>query len=421
MAGKPLGGRAGRPIIAPAAGRRFPALYHRNFRRYVAGQSVSLVGFWMQTVAQGWLVYKVSGSEFWLGAVAFAGYLPVLCLSPVAGAVVDRVDKYRLILGTQAAAMALAFTLAAVSWMGLATVPLVALLAASLGVVGAFDLPARQAFLVDLVGPEDLPSAIALNATIFNTARVIGPAVAGLLVGSVGETPCFTVNGVSYLAALWALAGMRLPPRGERTTRPLDGSLRSGVEYVRRRPAMRALLVALGLVSAFSLQANVLMPALAARTFGSDAQGYGLLLTAYGMGAVLSALLLARRRRTPAEQRRALLAGLLVFGVGLLGVAASPSFEAALAAQVVAGLGMVRFTAITNASVQLLVDDDYRGRVMGLHTLMFAGVAPIGSLALGTLATPWGPRPALVVSALVALGVGGWLRAALRPAERTAG
>ncbi|HWP65435.1 MAG TPA: MFS transporter [Candidatus Limnocylindria bacterium] len=406
---------------AGGAGRRFPALHHRNFRRYVAGQSVSLIGFWMQGVAQAWLVYSVSGSEFWLGAVAFVQYLPMLCLSPVAGAMIDRVDKYRLILGTQTVAMLLAFVLGAASWSGYATVPVVAVLAALIGTVGAFDLPARQSFLVDMVGAEDLPSAIALNATIFNSARVVGPAAAGMLIGVVGETPCFFVNGVSYLAALWAFLGMRLPPRTSRTPPRGDRSLRSGLDYVRGQPATRSLLLALGLVSVFSLQANVLMPALAQRAFAADALGYGLLLTAYGGGAVLSALLLARRHRTTAEQHRQLVAGLVVFGIGLLGVAASRSFGMAIACQLIAGLGMVRFTATTNASVQLLVDDRYRGRVMGLHTVMFAGVAPIGSLLLGTLATPYGPRPALIVSGVVPLVVAWWLRATLRPAPAARG
>ena len=403
-----------------SAGRRFPALHHRNFRRYVAGQSVSLVGFWMQSVAQGWLVYSISGSEFWLGAVAFFAYLPVLCLSPVAGSVIDRVDKYRLILVTQTSAMVLAFVLGTLSWSGHATVPVVAMVAAMIGTVGAFDLPARQAFLVDMVGAEDLPSAIALNATIFNTARVIGPAVAGMMVGTTGETPCFFVNGVSYLAALWAFWGMTLPPATSRVPPRGDRSLRSGLEYVRRQPVTRSLLVALGIVSAFSLQANVLMPALAKRSFAASAMGYGLLLTAYGAGAVMSALLWARKHRTAVEQRRTLLAGLVVFGIGLLGVAASGSFWMALVCQLVAGLGMVRFTATTNASVQLLADDRYRGRVMGLHTVMFAGVAPIGSLLLGTLATPYGPRPALVVSGVVPLLVAWWLHATLRPVDAEA-
>lgn len=403
------------PLDGPGA--RFPALRHRNFRRYVAGQCVSLSGFWMQVVAQGWLVYRLSHSEFWLGAVSFAAYLPVLCFSPFAGAVIDRVDKYRLILTTQACAMLLALVLAGLAWMDLATVPVVAALAALMGTVGAFDLPARQSFLVDLVGSKDLPSAIALNATTFNTARVIGPAIAGALVGSLGEAPCFLANSLSYGAAIWAFWGMQLVPGSARGAGAGDRSLRSGLAYVRRQPTTRALLAGLGLVSAFSLQANVLMPALAKRSFGVDAAGFGLLLTAYGAGAVLSALALARRRHTLVEQRRVLLAGLVVFGCGLLGVAVSPTYEAALVCQLAAGLGMVRFTATTNASVQLLADDDYRGRVMGLHTVMFAGMAPLGSLVLGALATPYGPQPVLVLSGLVPLVVAAWLWLRLEPAS----
>jgi predicted MFS family arabinose efflux permease len=183
---------------------------------------------------------------------------------------------------------------------------------------------------------------------------------------------------------------------------------------VRGQPTIRALLIGLGFVSALALQANVLMPALAKRAFDADAAGYGLLLTAYGAGAVLSALFLARRHRGLAEQRRVLLVGLVVFACGLLGVAVSPSFEVAVACQLVAGLGMVRFTATTNASIQSLVDDAYRGRVMGLHTLMFAGVAPLGSLVLGMLATPWGPQPAILLSGVVPLAVAAWLRLRLR-------
>jgi MFS family permease len=402
-------------------GGRFPALRHRNFRRYIVGQGVSLIGFWMQSVAVGWLVYRLSGSEFQLGLVSFIAYLPVLCLSPIAGAMADRVDKYRLILVTQTTLMFLALVLGTLSALHLATVPVVAVAAACMGMAGAFDLPARQSFLVDLVGPEDLPSAIALNATIFNAARVVGPAVAGMMVGQVGEAPCFFVNGLSYLAALWALLGMRqLPVRPHGAVRT-DRSLRSGIAYVRRQPMTRALLIALGFVSALSLQANVLMPALAKRSFGADAEGYGLLLTAYGAGAVLSAMVLARRRHSLAEQRHVMLVGLVVFGLGLLGVAFSPTFEMAVLCQLAAGLGMVRFTATTNASVQMVVDDAYRGRVMGLHTLMFAGVAPLGSLILGALATPYGPQPALVVSAAVPLLAALWLRGVLTPAAAAEG
>jgi MFS family permease len=345
------------------------------------------------------------------------GYLPILLLAPVAGLVADRVDKLRLIIVTQTVAMVLACAVGTLVWSGHATVPLVAVAAMLLGTVGAFDLPARQSFLVELVGTKDLPGAIAFNASVFNTARVVGPALAGVLVGVVGEAPCFFLNGLSYVAALWALLGMRFT--GRVTVYPSrEGrrSVRSGLAYLRGQPAQRALLVALGLVSAFSLQANVLMPSLAQRVFERGAGGYGVLLTAFGLGAVLSALSLATGR-VGSSRRRTLTGGLIGFGVGLLGVASSPRFDVACVCQLVAGLGMIRFTATTNVWIQSLVDDAYRGRVMGLHTLMFAGVAPVGSLLLGAIAERMGPQVALVLSGTVPLLVCVWVTRRLRDVD----
>jgi MFS family permease len=377
---------------------RFPALRHRNFRRYVIGQGISLSGFWMHSVAQAWLVYRLSGSELALGGVAFVATLPVLLFSPLAGVAADRMSRYRLIMTTQLGAMLVAFGLGTLTALHLATVPLVVVFAFVQGTIGAFDLPIRQAFVIDMVGREDVSSAVAMNATIFNAARVVGPAVAGLLVGTLGEAPCFFLNGASYLALVWALLGMELPRQATVAPGGPASGLRAGLAYVRSRPALAALLMALGVVSALAFQANVLMPALAHRTFGRDAQGYGLLLTAYGLGAVVSAIHLASRRHTLRQHRRNIVFGLGVLGGGLLGVAWSPSFGSALACQVVAGLGLIRFTATTNTVLQTLSDDAFRGRVMGLHTVMFLGTAPLGSLVLGALAEPLGPQWALVVS-----------------------
>ncbi len=369
----------------------------------------------MQSVAQGWLVYRLSGSELVLGAVAFVAYLPILCFAPLAGVVADRLPKRQLILVTQTLAMLLAFTLGTLSALDMVTVPIVAVIACLLGTVGAFDLPIRQSFLVEMVGPDDLPSAIALNASIFNTARVVGPALAGTLAGTIGEAPCFLLNGLSYLGVIWAL--LHIHPHRAPVAARSERDLRAGLRYVRGQPVQAALLVALGLVSGLSLQANVLMPSLAERTFAMGATGYGLLLTFYGIGAVLSALRLASRRWSPRQHRRNLLGGLAVFGAGLLGVAASPTFETALACQVVAGLGMIRFTATTNTLIQLLVDDRYRGRVMGLHTVMFMGTAPLGSLVLGSIAQPLGARAALILSGGVPLAVAAVLGWRLRRAS----
>jgi MFS family permease len=351
----------------------------------------------MQSVAQSWLVYRISGSEMALGVVASCAYVPVLLFAPAAGVIVDHVRKRELILATQSISMLLAFGLGALAWTGHVSVPIIAAFAVCLGAVGAFDLPARQAFLVEMVGADDLPSAIALNASIFNVARVVGPAIAGSLVGVIGEGPCFILNGASYLAVLWALAGV------PKSRKPLAGRRRGdmlgpGLRYVRARPELAALLLALGVVSGMALQANVIMPAFAERVFGVGATGYGMLLTAYGIGAVLAALRLASRHWTRLQHRRHLLGGLVVCAVGLAAVAASPTFAAALALQAVAGLGMLHYTATTNTVIQLLVDDAFRGRVMGLHTVMFMGTSPLGSLLLGGIAQAAGPRAAIAVA-----------------------
>jgi predicted MFS family arabinose efflux permease len=390
---------------------RFPALKHRNFRRYALGQVISLAGFWMQSVAQGWLVYRLSGSELVLGTVAFVGYLPVFLFSPVAGVVADRMDKRTLILITQTLMMLLAAAQGLVVVTDLVTVPIVAGMAFCMGVLGAFDLPTRQSFIVELVGSDDLPAAIAFNASVFNTARVVGPAVAGVVVATAGEGPCFFLNAASYVAAIWAIAGMRFdgPRRVVAAAAGRGAGLRSGFGYIRRRPALAMLLGTLGVVSALSLQSNVIMPSLAHRVFGRDAQGFGGLLTAYGIGAVVTALRLASRQYTEAEYRRNLLLGLGGMAAGLLVVAASPRYEIALCGQILAGFGMLRYTATTNALVQLIVDDAYRGRVMGVHTVMFVGAAPFGALVLGAVASALGPQTALLVSGGGALAGAMWL------------
>lgn len=397
---------AGSPGVIAA---RFPALRHRNFRRYVLGQGVSLIGFWTQSVAQSWLVYRLSGSAVALGAVSAASYFPVLLVAPLAGVLADRMDKRRLVMVTQSTAMVLAFTLGVLVTLDRVTVAGVAVFAFLLGVVGAVDLPTRQAFIVEMVGPEDLSGAIALNASVFNSARVIGPAIAGALVALVGEGPCCMINGVSYGALLWALAGMRLPAAVAHGGRTIHGGLRSGLRYVRHHPTARALLLALGVVSALSLQVNVLFPVLARQVFAADARGYGLLLTAFGAGAVVSALALAWGRADVAQARWRLVGGLAGFGVGFLGLALTNCFAVALVCNLIAGLGMVRYTATTNALLQLRVDDEFRGRVMGLHTVMFMGTSPVGSLLLGAMAEHWGPAAAVTTAGCAPLLTAVWL------------
>lgn len=403
----------GRMLPAPAAA--FPALRHRNFRLFMLGQGISLIGYWMQSVAQGWLVYRLSGRPLDLSKVALAGYLPILCLAPLAGVAADRLPRRRVLLVTQSLLGLLALGLAVLVWTGRVTVPLVVLFAGGVGLVSALDVPTRQSFLVEMTNTEDLPNAIALNSSIFNGARVVGPAIAGVLVAAVGEAPCFFLNAVSYVAVVVALALMRLPlapSRPERAT--LDAGFLPGLRYVWRTPVLRNLLLLLGVVCGLGVQYNMLMPVFAKTVLGAGADGYGLLLTAGGIGSVASSLQLASRRYSRLQHRRNLLLGLTVFALAVLALAQSRGFALALVCQTLAGWGMVRYLATTNTLLQLFVDESYRGRMMGLHTVMFLGTQPLGSLVLGTLAQRFGAPRAAFFSGCVSLVAAAWLALRLR-------
>jgi MFS family permease len=388
----PHGGSCYKRTMLPAD---FPALRHRTFRLFVVGQGVSLIGFWMQSVAQGWLVYRLSGSALALGVVAFAGYLPILCLAPLAGVIADRLRRHRVLLVTQTLLMLIALTLAVLVATGAVTVGMVMVAAFATGLVSALDVPTRQSFFVEMVGPADLPSAIALNSSIFNGARVIGPAIAGSLVHAVGEAPCFFLNPATRVHSN-------------------STDFRSGLLYVWGTPSLRNLLLLLGVVSSLGLQYNVLMPVFAQRVFGAGARGYGLLLTAGGVGALCSALRLASGRPSRAQHRRNLLLGLGTFAGAVLGLGLCRRLEAALVLQGLAGYGMIRYTATTNTLLQVLVDDRYRGRVMGFHTVMFLGTVPAGSLLLGALAQRFGAPTAALVAGSVSLAAAAWLALRLR-------
>jgi predicted MFS family arabinose efflux permease len=291
--------------------------------------------------------------------------------------------------------------------------------AAGVGTVSALDVPTRQSFLVEMAGAEDLPNAIALNSSIFNGARVVGPAIAGSLVAAVGEAPCFFLNAVSYLAVLVALLSMRLPktaPAG--IASPVRGDFLSGLRYVWRTPVLRNLLLLLGVVCGLGVRYDMLMPLFAKSVFAAGPETYGLLLTAGGTGSIVAALQLATRRYTRLQHRQNLLLGLTTFALAVLGLAASPRLEVALCCQLLAGYGMVRYLATTNTLLQLYVDERYRGRMMGLHTVMFLGTQPVGSLLLAALAERFGAPGAATVSGLVSLAAAGWLAFRLRRLSR---
>ncbi len=368
---------------------RYPllrAFAYRNFQLFFAGQLVSLIGTWMQSVAQSWLVYRLTGSALLLGTVSFAAQIPVLLLAPAGGSLADVFSRHRIIITTQTAAMVLALVLAALTLSGHVQLWHVFALATSLGVVNAFDIPARQAFLVQLVGRKDLMNAIALNSSMFNGARIIGPALAGILVAAVGEGWCFFLNALSYVAVLVSLLLMRpLPqsaPHGGGT--PLSRIV-EGFTFVCRTPPIRALLLLLGLVSLAGMPYAVLMPIFADQILHSGSRGLGLLMGASGLGALLGALALASRQQVRGLGRW-VTGGAAGFGLSLIFFAMSRHFWLSAAVLVLVGFAMIVETAASNTLIQAMVPDELRGRVMAVYSMMFMGMAPFGALLSGILA-----------------------------------
>jgi MFS family permease len=393
----------GRKLNWQAAGR---ALRHRNFQLFFGGQLISLIGTWMQTVAQSWLVYKLTGSGLLLGSVGFASQIPVFLVAPIGGITADRSNRQRVVIATQTASMILAFILAALTLTKRVTVSEIFVLAASLGVVNAFDIPGRQSFLVDMVGREDLMNAIALNSSMFNAARVIGPAVAGVLVARLGEGWCFFVNGISYIAVIVGLLLMNVnsPPRTTGAS-PLD-SIKEGFRFVNDTAPIRALLMLLGIVSATGMPYVVLMPIFADRILHSGGQELalligshdlgavrlGILMGAAGVGALLGALTLALRTGTKGLTRWVTVccAG---FGVSLMLFSFSKSFWLSVVLLLPVGYFVMLQMASSNTLIQVMVPDELRGRVMSVYSMMFMGLAPLGSLMGGALSdrvgAPW--------------------------------
>jgi MFS family permease len=396
---KPPGGQG-------RAGTLFRALRHRNFQLFFSGQIISLVGTWMQTVAEAWLVYRLTGSSALLGLLGFVSQIPIFLLSPLAGLVADRWPRQRTVIATQATSMLLAFTLAALTLTGRIRVWEIICLATLLGTVNAFDIPTRQSFLIEMVGREDLLNAIALNSSMFNGARVAGPAIAGLLVALVGEGWCFLLNGVSYLAVIAGLFMMRIgtPLVMHDGAGPFE-KLRQGLRFARETLPIRSLLLLLGLVSFMALPFTVLMPIFADKIFGGGASAYGTLMGAVGVGAMFGALAIAMR-----QQLRGL-GNVVAFsatglGISLILFSASRWYWASWFVLVLTGFTMMMQFTATNTLIQAMVPDQLRGRVMSLYAMMFLGMMPIGSLFAGAIAEHIG-APITVAIGGVASVVGG--------------
>jgi MFS family permease len=374
---------------------------------------ISLVGTWMQTVALSWLVYRRTGSTLLLGTVGFASQIPVFLVAPLGGVLADRANRHRVVIATQTTAMLLAFVLAVLTLTHRVQVWQIMVLAASLGVVTAFDIPARQAFLMDMVGREDLMNAIALNSSMFNGARIIGPAIAGILVARVGEGWCFFLNGVSYIAVIAGLLLMKIdcPPRSQSDS-PLEDIL-EGFQWVSRTGPIRSLLLLLGLVSLVGMPYTVLMPIFAARILHGGASGLavflkaqdpgavrlGVLMGATGVGALLGALTLALRSGVRGLGRLvALTCG--GFGVSLIAFSLSRSFWLSAALLIPVGFCIMLEMASSNTLIQTMVPDALRGRVMSVYSMMFMGMAPFGALLGGALADKLGAPVTVAVGAV---------------------
>jgi len=369
------------------------ALHHRNFQLFFAGQLISLIGTWMQTVAQAWLVYRMTGSALLLGAVGFASQIPVFIMAPVGGIVADRNNRQRVVIGTQTASMILAFILAFLTLSGRVQVWQIMLLAAGLGVVNAFDIPARQAFLIDMVGREDLLNAIALNSSMFNGARIIGPAVAGILVASIGEGWCFFANAVSYIAVIVGLLLMRIRRPADLASEgtPLE-NIREGFTFARNAAPIRAILLLLGLVSFVGMPYAVLMPVFADQILHGGARGLGVLMGATGVGALLGAASLAARVGVKGLSKLIAICA-AGFGASLILFASSKIFWLSTVLLVPVGFTMMVQMASSNTLIQAMTPDRLRGRIMSVYSMMFLGLAPFGALCAGALAhrvgAPW--------------------------------
>ncbi|MBA2721254.1 MAG: MFS transporter [Chloroflexi bacterium] len=390
------------------------AFRHRNYRLFFAGQAISLVGTWMQQVAQGWLVLQLTHDPLWLGLVAVAQFGPVILFGLFGGVIADQLPKRQTLMATQTAAMLLAFILFGLTATGIVQVWHVMILGALLGIANAVDMPVRQAFAVEMVGRDDMANAVGLNAALFNASRILGPAAAGLLIGAFDISIAFLINGLSFLAVLASYFAMR-----DREMRPVAASprptswaevlanLAEGARYVRQTPRALLSVVIVGLAATFGMNFQVLVPPLADTVLNVGASGFGFLMAASGVGSTVAALWVAFKRR-PGPRPIAL--GAIALGLGLTVLSLSTSFPLSLAAMTISGAGAIAMAVSANATIQLAVPDQLRGRVMSVYTTAFAGSVPAGGLLMGAIASAWSVQLALLIGALVttAIGVGGW-------------
>ena len=406
-----------RPTLAAVVEfRGWRALRHRNYRLFFSGQLVSLIGTWMQSVAQGWLVLQITGDPIYLGIVAAFQFGPVLLFGLFGGLVADGLPKRKTLIVTQTSAMILAFILFGLAATHTVRIEHVLILSILLGITNAVDMPTRQAFAVEMVGRDDIGNAVALNSAVFNGARVVGPAIAGLTIGATGVAAAFLINGLSFLGVIVAYIRMKeehlqSPPRLARPANITEvrEHLAAGLSYVKVTPAVLVPILVIGLVSTFGMNFNVIIPPLAKDILGIGPTGYGFLMASTGIGSLIAALVIAFGRRS-----RVMIIGIgaVVLGVAELVLAVSGSYALSLIAMFFTGLGAISMAATANTTIQLTVPDQLRGRVMSVYTTVFAGSTPIGGLLAGGLASavsvPFSIAVGAALSLIVGVGTTAW-------------
>jgi len=419
---RPPGSRSRGPSIARA-------LSSRNYRLFFSGQTVSLVGTWITRIATSWLVYRLTGSAFLLGVVSFCGQIPTLLITPFSGVLIDRWNRHTVLIVTQALSMLQSLALAILAFSGTITVTDILVLQLAQGCINAFDTPARQAFVVEMVEDRTyLSNAIALNSTMVNASRIIGPSIGGVIIALAGEGWCFLLDAISYVAVIGSLLAMHITrvQRAPRTTRVWE-ELRTGMRYIRGSLPIRTALMLLAVVSMMSMPYTVLMPAIATQTLHGGAHTLGFLMTASGVGALIGALYLASRLSVVGLETVSA-AATIAFGVGLIGFAVSRVLWLSLAILPVVGAGFMVQMASMNTIIQTLVDERLRGRVMAFYVMAFLGTAPIGSLLAGIVAAKIGSEYTIMFGGSVSVIAGIWfasqlprLRAVMHPIYVTHG
>ena len=389
---------------SPSAGLKniFRSLRYRNYRLFFGGQSLSLIGTWIQRITIPWLVYRLTDSAFLLGFVGFAGQLPTFILAPFAGVLTDRWNRYHILIITQVLSMLQALILAFLYFTGNIEIWNILLLSVILGCINALDTPARQSFVIEMVDDKkDLGNAIALNSSMVNSARLVGPSIAGVLIASLGEGVCFLLNGLSYIFVIWSLVSMKVKPQIKYKENPgVLRALKEGFKYTFGFAPIKSIILLLALISLMGMPYSVLMPVFAKNIFHGGSHIYGFLMGASGIGALMGAIYLASKRSVLGLEKMIPLSA-TVFGIGLISFSLSRFFALSMVLMVATGLGMMMQMACSNTILQTITDDDKRGRVMSFYTMAFMGTAPFGSLLAGSLASLIGAPDTLLVGGVV--------------------